>query len=126
MTNKIVLSIGSNSEDKVVQMQCCIEWLHVMLNNVRVSSVYSTSVLNGVDADYLNAVVIADVECEFADCKCLMKKYEASCGRNPESKFKGSIPIDIDIVIWNKDVVKPKDVAQSYFIKGWKELTIGK
>ena len=123
MANEIVLSIGSNSADKSIQMLNCIEWLYSRLQEVRVSTVYATPALNGKDADYLNAVVIAKSEMEFDECKQIMKQYEASCGRTIESKVNGSIPIDIDIVICNNDIKKNNDLNQTYFQKGWCELT---
>ena len=92
------------------------------MRNLSVSSAYSTPALNGKDNDYLNAVAEGYVECDFETLKAQMKDYERSSGRTPESKLMGVVPIDIDIVMWNDEVVKAGDYEQSYFKIGWNEL----
>jgi 2-amino-4-hydroxy-6-hydroxymethyldihydropteridine diphosphokinase len=36
--------------------------------------------------------------------------------------LKGNVPIDIDIVLWNGDIIKENDFKQSYFQIGWNEI----
>lgn len=120
--NQLVLSIGSNSRDREWQIRHCIEWLRHTLSNVRVSTIYNSVAVNNRDADYLNAVMIAKTKKNFDDISALMKQYEMVCGRTPASKFQGEIPIDIDIVLWNDDVLRQRDFAQQYFQRGWQEL----
>lgn len=122
MKNKVVLSLGSNSHDKDDQMQKCISWLKTFLENVSVSSIYETAALNGVDANYLNAVFIGYTDDDYEEIKFITKKYEVSCGRTKESKIKSSIPIDIDVVVWNDDIIKPADFTQEYFQIGMLEI----
>lgn len=120
--NTLTLSIGSNSRDREWQMKHGIEWLKHTLSNARVSSVYNTLAVNGRDADYLNAVISASTQLSLDDVTALMKQYEGVCGRTPASKLRGVIPIDIDIVLWNGEVIRPADFAQQYFQRGWQEL----
>lgn len=120
--NRVVLSLGSNSTDCQTQMNNCVEWLKNRMRNLSVSSAYSTPALNRKDNDYLNAVAEGCVECDFETLKAQMKDYEKSSGRTPESKLMGVVPIDIDIVMWNDEVVKAGDYEQSYFKIGWNEL----
>ncbi|MGN0211975.1 MAG: 2-amino-4-hydroxy-6-hydroxymethyldihydropteridine diphosphokinase [Muribaculaceae bacterium] len=120
--NQLVLSIGSNSRDREWQIRHCIEWLRHTLSNVRVSTIYNSVAVNNRDADYLNAVMIAKTKKNFDDISSLMKQYEMVCGRTPASKLQGEIPIDIDIVLWNDDVLRQRDFAQQYFQRGWQEL----
>lgn len=56
--NNIVLSIGSNTDDKDQKMELCIEWLETHLFHSTVSKIYCTKATNGKDPDYLNAVSI--------------------------------------------------------------------
>ena len=120
--NTLTLSIGSNSRDREWQMKHGIEWLRHTLSNTRVSSVYNTLAVNGRDADYLNAVISASTKLSLDDAVALMKQYESVCGRTQASKLQGVIPIDIDIVLWNGEVIRPADFAQQYFQHGWQEL----
>ena len=111
MNNAVVLSIGSNSADREAQMTNCIAWLRGIATPTKLSSVYNSPASNGKDPDYLNAVA-----------EITSKDYERQCGRTPQSKALGSIPIDIDIVMWNGNVLRQKDFAQYYFAKGWNEI----
>ena len=120
--NTLTLSVGSNSRDREWQMKHGIEWLKHIFSDVKVSSIYNSVAVNGRDADYLNAVMTATTKQDLESTIALMKQYESVCGRTPASKLQGVIPIDIDIVMWNDDVIRPGDFAQQYFQRGWKEL----
>jgi 2-amino-4-hydroxy-6-hydroxymethyldihydropteridine diphosphokinase len=121
--NKLIISIGSNSPDQDIQMENAISFLKSRFKNVLVSSIYESEALNGNDADYLNAVAIAETNLTCEDATKSLKEWEMQSGRTPESKLKGSIPIDLDIVVWNDNVVREKDFSYSFFTKGYKELT---
>ncbi|MBR5332670.1 MAG: 2-amino-4-hydroxy-6-hydroxymethyldihydropteridine diphosphokinase [Muribaculaceae bacterium] len=120
--NTLVIGIGSNSKDCQQQMACAMEHLATLFYEVKVSSVYETPALNGKDASYLNAVAIAKTDMELSQATSCLKQWEKQCGRTPESKLQGSIPIDLDIVVWNDDVLREKDFSYSFFTKGYKEL----
>lgn len=120
--NKIVLSIGSNCELRSQQMCNCIEWLSKMLKDVEVSHVYETPALNGVDNNYLNAVIMGAVCQDYDELRLILKQYERDCGRTIESKKNGVVPIDVDIVIWNDEILKKQDFNQSYFQIGWTHI----
>ena len=122
MNNAVVLSIGSNSADREAQMTNCIAWLRGIATLTKLSSVYNSPASNGKDPDYLNAVAEITSTLTHPELNKLLKNYERQCGRTPQSKALGSIPIDIDIVMWNGEVLRPKDFAQYYFAKGWNEI----
>ena len=122
MNNAVVLSIGSNSADRDAQMTNCIAWLRGIATPTKLSSVYNSPASNGKDPDYLNAVAEITSTLTHPELTKLLKDYERQCGRTPQSKSLGSIPIDIDIVMWNGEVLRPKDFAQYYFAKGWNEI----
>ncbi len=122
MNNAVVLSIGSNSADREAQMTNCIAWLRGIATLTKLSSVYNSPASNGKDPDYLNAVAEITSTLTHPELTKLLKDYERQCGRTPQSKALGSIPIDIDIVMWNGNVLRQKDFAQYYFAKGWDEI----
>lgn len=125
--NNIVLSIGSNSHDRQWQMESAIRYIRSMLNNVYSSSIYETLALNGKDDPYLNAVIVADTDMCIDDAKTFFKQWEALCGRNKVSKLKGVIPIDVDIVVWNGNIIRERDFFAYYFSQGYYQLlTLGK
>ena len=120
--NNVILSLGSNSHDSNEQMRRCIHWLQNTLQVTAKSTVYRTAATNGKDADYTNAVVAVGTSMPIDQLNGLMKQYERECGRTPQSKSLGSIPIDIDVVIFNNQVIRPKDFAQPYFTIGYQQL----
>ena len=120
--NKVVISIGSNSEDCKIQMESAIQHLKSTFSNVVASTAYETLALNGKDASYLNAVAVAETDMTFDDATMILKQWEKTCGRTPESKLKGIIPIDLDIVVWNNEVVREKDYSYSFFTQGYNQL----
>lgn len=120
--NKVVFSLGSNCDDALVEMNKCIARLTSLLTFVKVSHIYETTALNGNDKNYLNAVFVGYTDMQYELVKTLMKEYEKSQGRTPESKVLGVIPIDIDVVMWNEEVVRKEDFMQTYFQIGWNEV----
>lgn len=120
--NDVFLSIGSNSTDCDVQMRKCIDWISSILNNCRVSHIYETPAINGKGGSYLNAVVHGQTSNDYETLKRIMKEYETINGRTSESKKKGSIPIDIDVVVWNNEILRQSDFCHSYFQIGWLNL----
>lgn len=117
-----VLSIGSNAPNRHDMMACCKQWLEHTFELTAFASAYSTPAINGKDADYLNTVAVITTTLPMAELSAVLKDYEKQCGRTPESKLLGVIPIDLDIVLWNSTVVRPNDYKQEYFQKGWREI----
>lgn len=50
----------------------------------------------------------------FEDIKILFKDIEKKCGRTPEGKQKGIIPLDIDLLVFDMEVIKPADMEKNY------------
>lgn len=120
--NSMAISIASNTIDRRWQMEHCIDWLRKNLSSVKVSSIYNTPAVNGKDHDYLNAVMTARTRKSLEEAEAFFKRYETVCGRTPEHKVRGIVAIDIDIVMWNNDVLRMRDFSQKYFQRGWQEL----
>lgn len=120
--NSIVICIGSNSHDREWQMEHAIEWLRKQLSSTRISSIYNTQAENRRDPDYLNAVLEGHCKTDFETISKEVKEYETVCGRTPTSKLQGNIPMDLDIIMWNGEIMRPDDYKKTYFQIGWQEL----
>lgn len=120
--NTVVISLGSNSSDCQYQIDFAIRHIMSKLENVSVSSIYESEALNGVDAPYLNTVLVAESSMMLDDVTAFLKQWERLCGRTPESKLQGVIPIDLDVVVWNDIVLKKKDFSYPFFTRGYNEL----
>ena len=52
------------------------------------------------------------------EVKAILKKIEKILGRTQEDKKRGIIAIDIDLLQWNHQVLKPDDLQREYIQKG--------
>ena len=120
--NTFAISLGSNSKDRSIQMNDAIQYLNSIFVDVLCSTIYETQALNGKDAPYLNAVAVANTHLSIVEATKLLKEWEIQCGRTTESKLIGSIPIDLDIVVWNGEVVREKDFSCDFFTQGYLQL----
>ena len=122
MLNKVVISLGSNSPDSDRMMKQAMVWLEENLLSFKCSEIYLTPPLSGVGSDYLNAVAIGETACDQNEFNLMLKDYEKSSGRTLESKKTGVIPIDLDIVIFNDQIVRPKDFSYDFFQIGYRQI----
>ncbi|MBK5719911.1 2-amino-4-hydroxy-6-hydroxymethyldihydropteridine diphosphokinase [Dysgonomonas sp. Marseille-P4677] len=112
--NKILLSIGTN-ENREASLVLC----HQLLNNLFEEIHYSeTSITKpyGVKYhnDFLNQLAIAYTEQDKEDIHAALKELEKKMGRKASDKESGIVVIDIDIVIWNQEIIKATDIERTY------------
>lgn len=69
-------------------------------------------------APFLNCVAIGYVSEDPEALRRILKAIEHRLGRRPEDKAAGRIPIDIDLLQWNEEVLKPADLSRGYVIQG--------
>lgn len=117
-----VIGIGSNAKGKLENVRDAIAWIDTIFYNVKSSSIYTTPATNGKDEDYANAVVKCDSDDELPIIQRRLKEYEQACGRTKESKIKGIVPIDLDIVICDNEKLRPRDYNAEYFLIGWRQI----
>lgn len=122
--NNYIISVGSNSNDREVQIKDVLNWLALLFEEMKSSSTYNTAAINGKDSDYLNAIISGNSDLDFDQLNTKFKHYESLSGRNEKSNANGSIPIDIDIVIYNNEIIRERDFKQSFFQIGWQQIII--
>ncbi len=123
--NLALLGLASNSPDCGQQMQLCIDTLRSIDGSLTVSPAYKTRAVSQRPVpDYLNAVARIRTTDTYEAFHARMKEIETQQGRTPLSKQTGIIPIDIDIVVWNDEVMRPRDLQHEYMQKGLRMLGI--
>lgn len=120
--NKVIISIGSNTTDGQEQMLNSLDWLKSTLSQCKASHIYRTPDLSEQNVFYYNAVAEGYTNLDFEHLQDLLKSRETACGRTIAARLKQQVPIDLDIVIWNRDILRKKDFEQRYFQIGWKTL----
>lgn len=116
------IGLASNTPDRAEQIERAIDFLKSMLTQVTVSEIYEADAFNGKDKPYLNAVVHGKSQFGYDNTVTRLKAYEVSQGRTDERSASGEVPIDLDLVIWDSRIRRPKDFERPYFNKGYSEL----
>lgn len=112
--NKALLSIGTN-EDREANLALCHKHLDSLFKDILYSKTSITAPYGHLyKNDFLNQLAVVYTDKGKEDISILLKSLEKELGRNSADKEKGIVKIDIDIVIWNEEVVKPSDISRSY------------
>lgn len=117
--NKAIISLASNRDNGDAILKCTIEKLSQNNMATRFSKCYRTAPVGTCSKRfYWNCTGIIETELDLSQIKNLYKTMERQAGRMSDSKQNGDIPLDIDIVVWNSEIIRPGDWEQSYFQKG--------
>ena len=123
--NKAIVGIGSNTVDAKARVEECCNFLSEIATESRFSSVYETEAVGSLpQPNYHNCVGVLCTSQPFEELKQKFKEMEREAGRLPEHKREGKVIIDIDIVVWNNEIIRPTDLARSYMTIGMEELGI--
>lgn len=123
--NRAILSIGSNLEPRVMRIEDAVHWMECHFHVENSSSIYETPEIHGIGRPYMNMVMDITTADDYEDLQQAIKKFEISSGRDGEARLRGDVPIDIDIVVWNDEVLRPKDYSQSFFRIGASMIDVG-
>lgn len=121
---KYIISLGSNTDDKLRKMMDALSFIRrqTTIKISESSGFYNTTALGGGTQNYLNSVIVLDTDMEFHCLNLFFKNLEIKMGRNDETRLKGEVPIDIDIVIADGVIIRPKDYDTKYFQTGFTKL----
>lgn len=119
----IIVSLGSNCGDRAAAVAKAMEWLRLRLNEFRESGIYETPSCGHAGSNYMNAVVSGKCICDLPHFEKECKLYEESEGRDGECRRLNLVPIDIDVVVCDDMVLRPKDYAREFFKIGYRQIT---
>lgn len=113
--NEVILSVGSNVTPRRDRVAAALALMDSLLNEGVASGIYETPEIHGMGRPYMNAVIFGKTEIDFEHLKATTKRIELEAGRNDEARRRGDVPVDIDIVVWNRQVLRPNDYRQPFF-----------
>ena len=124
--NRAIIAIGANIPEKERVVNDTINTLSERYPGSRFSSAYITPAVGSCvgNPHYCNAVGVLMVDADYETLHTSLKEMELSAGRTPQSKSTGLIPLDIDIVVWNDTILRPRDMRQVYVAIGLAELGV--
>ncbi|HEX8539429.1 MAG TPA: 2-amino-4-hydroxy-6-hydroxymethyldihydropteridine diphosphokinase [Cystobacter sp.] len=107
MNPNVYVGLGSNEGDREVQLVSALEALSRIdaVVVLRCSSLFESAPVGPPQPRYLNAVV--ELECALSPQRLLgiLKQIEKDLGREPGGTRWGPRPIDLDILLWEGEIV---------------------
>ena len=121
-SKEALFCIGSNCGQREENVERAILWLSGMLSGFRHSSVYATPDCHGGQREYMNAVAIGYTALATLELEMLSKGFENANGRDQEARAKGDVPVDVDLVVFEGEILREKDFRCEFFQKGYREI----
>lgn len=118
---RYLLSIGSNAPHAPQLMERATLWLAQHSTPLTSSGIYASKALSG-GHDYLNMVAEIDSPLSVTELIAATKDFERTCGRSPQSKSRGCIEMDIDIIRADNVILRPVEYTRPYFLTGLRLL----
>lgn len=128
MANTALLCLGSNMADVASgKIDEALSSISLRIGPVKASSgKYNTPCYHQGqvtdEAGYLNEVVISHTSLDASAIESICKEIEAALGRNALTRQMRMVPIDIDLVALNQDIIRPLDFNSPYFKKGYQKI----
>ena len=102
---KAVISLGSNLENRKLNLEIAITHIEQLLNNLVISPFIQTKPVGGPPQDdFLNAVVIGECELSAESLLTKLLEIEDQMGRVREVEWGPRI-IDLDLIVYGEQVV---------------------
>lgn len=118
----VVISIGSNCGDRKKSVEEAINWLKTVLIQTKISSIYETPCAMKSGKPYMNAVVSGFYQGTGFQLDDAIKEKEHEMGRTSECREKGEVPVDMDIVVCDGEVLRDWDFRQKFFRLGYSQI----
>ncbi len=123
LTNNVIIGIGSNidAEKNIAEM---LQILKDKVEIVKVSTMIKTRPI-GIEnqPDYTNGAVKIMTNLNSEDLTVLLKAIEDQMGRDRSAPKFGPRNIDLDIVVWNGEIVDDDDYTRDFLQQSVRELT---
>lgn len=115
--NKVLLGIGSNT-DACFNIKQATDYLCSYFPSIKFTDTIETAPFGAMyTTPFSNALAYFETDLNKDEINLRLKTIEKKMGRLPSHKSKGVIIIDIDLVQWNHQVLKPKDIKRDYMQK---------
>lgn len=123
MKKECRLCLGSNHHPHS-HLSTARGWLQQMFADIRFAPEEQTVPVDFASpAPFVNQVAVLTTELEARTVRTLLKDIEERCGRSTTDKALGVVKIDIDLLQYGREVLKPADLRRDYVRRGLAYLT---
>lgn len=120
------LGLGSNDGDREAHLRHALNFLAEICDTAYYSTAYESPALSGAKithkAHYLNSVALVSFDGDVATLDAMLKACEVMEGRTAAARAEGRVPLDIDIVMADAEILRPNDYSRFFFRRGYEEL----
>ena len=124
--HRFVLTLGSNSEPQKHLSLAQAGLRDLGLERLTLSPARESAPISfGLsDALFTDQVAVGETSMELETFATQLKALERHTGRTPEQRKKHpeAIPVDIDLITWDRGILKPRDITRPYLIEGLRDL----
>lgn len=121
--NQFIILLASNSEAEKNLADARKRLAAAFPEKVRFSGNHWSAALlkeghvapQGACSMYLNAICLAQTALTLEAVQAFLKKTETEMGRIRGVEARGRVAMDMDLVEWNGEVLRPKDAGQVYY-----------
>ena len=121
--NTVIIGIGSNihPEENIIE---ALKLLGESFKVLQVSTMVRTSPIGITDQpDFLNGAVKIITELDASSLQTILKKIEDKLGRDRSLPKFGPRTMDLDVVVWNGEIVDQDYYSRPFLQRSVKELT---
>ena len=112
--HKTILGIGTNTDARF-NMKQATDYLRYYFPNIKFTSTMETKPYGEkFTTPFVNALAYFKTDLSKPEILQQLKTIEKTMGRLPSHKEEGIIIIDIDLMQWNNEILKPKDFERHY------------
>ncbi len=126
MKHSAVICLGSNIADRHTRIDHALMLLSQYISIEKSSEELSSDDVSGRGLPYLNKVIKCNTFMDLNQLRKQIAEIETLEGRTEQSKTLGKMPIDIDIVLWDNEVISQLDFERPYFQKIYNTLKLTK
>ena len=109
-----LVCLGSNKEGNF-HLENARQALISSFHEVQLGKVVVTKAEgNIVQPDYLNQAARFETDMSQENVEMLLKQIEKANGRTPDDKHRGSVSLDIDLLVFDDRVLRPNDLKKEY------------
>lgn len=120
--NEVVIGVGSNIEPEY-NINKAKEIIAQNHNLRKTSSLIETKPIGCEDQDnFLNGAFLIETEMDTATLKSWLKTVETELGRVKTDNKNGPRTIDLDIIVWNREIVDSEVYERDFLINSINEV----